>query len=154
MARITRTPPLRERRGSGSKYSSSSSSRGGAGPSRSSAGRAAGLDAGSAPGGRLLARRGWWWQRCRLRPRPPRVLGKRGDRQANSFAAVVPVHVERVRQELEHGLAAAGDVIRLLAQQLADLVIGHSAPEREVEQRPVARVELAQSSWQAVGWHS
>ena len=35
--------------------------------------------------------------------------------------AVVPVHVERVGQQLEDGVAPARDVGRLLAQQLADL---------------------------------
>jgi hypothetical protein len=40
------------------------------------------------------------------------------------------------------------------AQELADLGVRHAAPEREVEQGPVSRIEITQSGWQTICWHS
>jgi hypothetical protein len=41
----------------------------------------------------------------------------------------VPPDVERIREQLEHSVPPARDLVRLLAQELADLGVRHPAPE-------------------------
>ena len=86
--------------------------------------------------------------------RRPCLVGQRRDRLPDALPAVVAAYVERIGEQLEHGFPSTRDVVRLLPQQLADLGIRHAAPERQVEQRPIARVEIADGGGQAVGRHS
>jgi hypothetical protein len=79
--------------------------------------------------------------------RPPRVVRERCNSLPDAVASVMSAHVECVAQQFEHGVPATGDVGGLLMQELADLRIGYSAPERQVEQRPVARVQIRQCGW-------
>ncbi len=84
----------------------------------------------------------------------PGVVRQHGHRDADAVAAVVPTDVERVGQQLEDGVAATRDLGGLLPQQFTDLRIGHPSPKRQVEERPVTGVEIADGGWQAISWHS
>ena len=88
--------------------------------------------------------------------------GRRG--QASSGRAVTAVRT-RSRRSCPPTSSASASSSRtasrpratsagLLAQQLADLRIRDAAPQRQVEQRPVTRVEIADGGRQAVGRHS